>query len=301
MPDYALRAITPLSFDSVMSDLSRGRALARIGSPRLALALLSGCGRGDAPSAPAEAAAPVSRNPAAVPAAPDAPVELKDVIETTPGYIVGISYPQMAADYPPLARALHDYAEAARSDLMKAFAGLGGEKPRAPYDLSLQFSRLVETPRVVAVAADGSSYTGGAHGMPLVERFVWLPQMHQMLAAEQLIPDAENWKPVSAYVREQLMTDLSAQLDDDALEGDLRSEQLRSRSRMIDDGTAPEPGNFARFEPVMNADGSIRALRFVFPPYQVAPYVEGTRTVDVPARVLLPLVAPDYKPLFRAG
>ena len=56
-----------------------------------------------------------------------------------------------------------------------------------------------------------------------------------------------------------------------------------------------------RFEPVMNADGSIRALRFVFPPYQVAPYVEGTRTVDVPARVLVPLVAPAFKPLFRAG
>ena len=59
--------------------------------------------------------------------------------------------------------------------------------------------------------------------------------------------------------------------------------------------------SFARFEPVMNADGSIRALRFVFPPYQVAPYVEGTRTVDVPARVLVPLVAPAFKALFRAG
>ena len=52
---------------------------------------------------------------------------------------------------------------------------------------------------------------------------------------------------------------------------------------------------------VMNADGSIRALRFVFPPYQVAPYSDGTRKVEVPAQVLLPLVAPEYKQLFRAG
>ena len=280
-----------------MSDLSS--AVMRAVPSALALVLLAGCNR-QAPTAPAGAATPAAAaraTPAVTPAVP----ALEDVIETTPGYIVGISYPHMATRYPPLARAMHDYAEAARAELMKAVAGLGGEKPRAPYDLSLQFTLLVETPRVVAVAADGSSYTGGAHGAPLVERFVWLPQMQQMLAAEQLIPDAGNWAPVSAYVREQLMTALSSQLDEEALEGDLRAEQLRFRSKMIDDGTAPEAKNFARFEPVMNADGSIRALRMVFPPYQVAPYVEGTRTVVVPAQVLLPLVAPAYKALFRAG
>ena len=223
------------------------------------------------------------------------------MIETQPNYIVGISYPKVATKYPALAQALHGYAEAARAELMKAVSGLGGQKPTAPYDLSLQFTGLVETPRIVAVAADGSSYTGGAHGNPLVERFIWLPQQQEMVAAEKLMAHAEGWKAVSDYAREQLMTSLSQQLDDDGLEGSERSEMLKNGSRMIDDGTAPEAGNFARFEPVMNADGSIRALRFVFPPYQVAPYSEGTKTVDVPAAVIAPLVAPEYKPLFRAG
>ena len=265
-----------------------------------ALALLAGCGRDPSPPAADPAGAASARPGDAAIAEPAAPVALQDVIETRPDYIVGISYPKVAANYPRLARALHDYAEAARAELMRAVAGLGGDKPAAPYDLSLQFTGLVETPRVVAVAADGSSYTGGAHGNPLVERFVWLPQHQQMLAAEQLIPDAANWKPVSDYVREQLATRLSQQLDEDGLEADERAQALRDGNRMIDEGTAPEAGNFARFEPVMNADGSIRALRFVFPPYQVAPYVEGTRTVDVPAQVLLPLVADEYRALFRA-
>ena len=278
-----------------MSDFPRLKQCAAV--PVLLLVLLVGCKRDDAPPA---AVTPLPGE-VAVPAGPAAPVVLKDVIETTPGYIVGISYPARAAVYPPLAQALHAYAEAARAELMQAVAGLKGAKPRAPYDLSLQFSMVVETPRVVAVAADGSTYTGGAHGAPLVERFVWLPQLQQMLAAEQLIPSVDGWTAVSAYVREQLMTELSASLDEEALEGDVRAGQMSLRSRMIDDGTAPSAANFARFEPVMNADGSIRALRFVFPPYQVAPYVEGTRTVDVPARVLLPLVAADYRPLFRQG
>lgn len=278
-----------------MSDFPRLKPCAAV--PVLLLALLVGCKRDHAPPA---AVTPLPGE-AAMPAGPAAPVVLKDVIETTPGYIVGISYPARAAVYPPLAQALHAYAEAARAELMQAVAGLKGAKPRAPYDLSLQFSMVVETPRVVAVAADGSTYTGGAHGAPLVERFVWLPQLQQMLAAEQLIPSVDGWTPVSAYVREQLMTELSASLDEEALEGDVRAGQMSLRSRMIDEGTAPSAANFARFEPVMNADGSIRALRFVFPPYQVAPYVEGTVTVAVPARVLLPLVAADYRPLFRQG
>ena len=70
---------------------------------------------------------------------------------------------------------------------------------------------------------------------------------------------------------------------------------------MIADGTAPKAANFARFEPVVDADGRIRALRFVFPPYQVGPYSDGTRTADVPAAVLLPVLAPEYRRLFRGG
>lgn len=272
-------------------------------SPNLALAsalvlvLLSGCRREGTPPA-SDAAGP----DAGMPGATTAPVVLQDVIETKPDYIVGISYPQgIVAKHPVLAKALQAYAESARAELMQSVAALKGAKPTAPYDLSLQFTGLVDTPRIVAAAADGSSYTGGAHGNPLVARFVWLPGEQRLLTAEQLVPDAASWKIVSDQVREQLMTALSQQLDDDGLEAAERSQALRDGSGMIDAGTGPEPKNFSRFEPVMNADGSVRALRFVFPPAQVAPYSDGTRNVDVPAQVLLPLVAPEYKALFRAG
>lgn len=266
----------------------------------LALAALAGCRRDRevAPGGQAPARAQASAAPAeAQPQRPD----LQDVIETTPAYIIGISYPQAAVRYPPLARALQDYAAAMQDQLMQAVGELKGRRPAVPYDLSLNFSMVAETPRVVAVAATGSSYLGGAHGIPLEQRFVWLPQLQQMLAAEQLIPEAANWGPVSDYVRARLKAQVQRDLDDDHLDPDVRAEQMQMRGGMIDEGAAPTPAHFARFEPVMNADGSIRALRFVFPPYQVAPYVEGTQTVDVPAKLLLPLVAPTYRPLFRAG
>jgi hypothetical protein len=33
----------------------------------------------------------------------------------------------------------------------------------------------------------------------------------------------------------------------------------------------------------------------------VGPYAEGTRTAEVPAAVLLPVIAPAYRQLFRGG
>jgi hypothetical protein len=263
-------------------------------APVLLLALLPACQRERTPAAPG-------------PQAPTAPVQapaavsLQDVVETNPDYIVGISFPQSAANYQGLAQALKLYADTARGDLMRAVAGLKGHKPTAPYDLSLQFTGLVETPDIVAVAADGSSYTGGAHGSPLVARFVWLPRTQQILTTRALFSSANAWQVISDASRESLATAMSQQLDSNQLEGADRAQQLQSSSKMIDAGTAPKAENFTQFEPVMDVSGRIRALRFVFPPDQVGPYVEGTRNVDIPARVLLPIMAPAYKPLFLGG
>src|SRR5690606_344172 len=140
---------------------------------------MAGCGQDDGARPPASGPGEVAGGVPAQPAdAPDASVvpALEDVMERDPRYLVGISYPAAAREYPGLAVELDAYARAARADLDEAVASLGEGKPRAPYDLALDFAMLVETPRVVAVAADGSSYTGGAHGNPLVARFVWLPE-----------------------------------------------------------------------------------------------------------------------------
>ncbi len=75
---------------------------------------------------------------------------------------MGISYPAGIDRYPGLARALQNYATSARSDLQQALDGLGNDKPTMPYELSLSFEKLLETPQLVVVSADGSRYTGGA-------------------------------------------------------------------------------------------------------------------------------------------
>ena len=248
---------------------------------------------------PATPAAPEQTAPAGTAAGDTSAVpELKDVIETTDAYIVGISYPPTINKYPGLAQVVSAYADAARAELMQAVAGFGNDKPSAPYELSLSFEQLVETPELVAVAADGSRYTGGAHGEPLVARFVWLPAQQKLLTAGELIPKVEGWIAVGAYIREQLRTSVSVRADADEMPPEERLEFVRTADKMIDEGTEPDVDNFDAFQPIVDAQGRITALRFVFPPYQVGPYADGTQTVDVPAAVLLPHLAPEYSGLF---
>ena len=262
------------------------------------LLALAGCGK---QQAGAPDAAPAAPDAAAAPAPADeapATAGLHDVIENDPRYVVGISYPPAVNKYPGLAQELGAYADQARAELLKAVGELGNDQPRAPYELSLAFDLLVETPQVVAVAAEGSSYTGGAHGQPLVARFVWLPRQERMLTAQALVDSPAGWKAISDYTGDKLLEQAMVRAQGEDMTPEEQQAQVRNLSKMIDEGTAPDAANFAQFQPVMDAAGHVAALRFVFPPYQVGPYSDGTRTVDVPAAVLLPHVAADYRELF---
>ncbi len=266
----------------------------------MGVVVLAGCKRdGDthAPAAPVDTAA----EPAAPAVAPDAPVELRDVIETSPQAVVGITYPPDIARYPGLAKALGGYADSSRAELQQALDGLGNDKPTMPYELSLTFEKVLETPQLVVVTADGSRYTGGAHGEPLVARFVWLPEQQQMLTADKLVADDKGWKAISDYVADQLRERVATRLSGDELEPAQMQESLRNASRMIADGTGPSADNFSQFQPLTGSDGRISAIRFVFPPYQVGPYSDGTQTVDVPAAVLVPHAGQDVAGLFARG
>ena len=292
-PLFHARAIARTRFSMGMPPAATGPLLIAC----LCLGALAACQR---EKAPADTDSPTTT--AATPALPAAPsVDLKDVTEHTPDYVIGISYPAVAARYPALATELKRYSDAARAELMEAVQGRGKDSGEAPYELVLPFSELHVSPDLVAVGVDGTSYTGGAHGAPLIARWVWLPPRNRMLTARDLVGDPKGWEAISDLVREQLHTALSQRMDADELPPGERVQMLKSAGKMIDDGTQPDPEHFSQFEPVVGRDGRIVALRFVFPPYQVGPYSDGKQTVDVPAAALLAHVSADYRGLFQGG
>lgn len=269
----------------------------KAGVSLIALALMLAACKREADVAPAAAPPAAATIGETAPAASATPA-LKDVIETTDKYIVGISYPPVVNKYPGLAREIAAYSDAARAGLMQAVAGFGNDKPPVPYELSLAYEQLLDTPQLVAVSADGSRYTGGAHGEPLVARFVWLPQQDKRLTADALVPKVEGWAAIGGYVREQLHTSVSVRAEADEMPPEQRMQFVRNADKMIDEGTEPDVDNFSQFQPLVGTDGKVTALRFVFPPYQVGPYADGTQMVDVPVAVLRPHLAPEYAGLF---
>ena len=255
--------------------------------------LLAACQGRDAPPPQATGAArPV--------AAAQAPVALKDVLETTPTHIIGISYPPDLAKYPGLAMQAQRYAEEAREQVVEAATHRDKDDAPGPYELSLEFKLRHESPTMVVLAVDGSAYTGGAHGMPMIQRWVWLPRDSRMLTAAELFPNRDSWERIAGDVRAQLGTELRQRMEADGVSPEDRAAMLKSATAMIEGGTEPGPDDFAVFEPVLDGDGKITALRFVFPPYQVGSYADGLRTVELPAARLVPEVAPAYRPLFGA-
>lgn len=247
------------------------------------------------PSAAASATAAASAQ-----AAPES-VQLVDVIETSPTRIIGISYPHDASIPAGLADVLQQYAEQARAELQTALEGLGNDQPRVPYELSLSFTVSADTPALMAISADGSRYTGGAHGQPLMARFVWLRQQQRLLPIDALITEPASRAALAGYVQNALVEQMENRLRADQLPADELASARSNARRMIDEGTTPEMENFSQFLPVVDRQGRITALRFVFPPYQVGPYSDGTQTVDVPVSVLLPHIAAEFRGLFVAG
>ncbi|MCL1499414.1 DUF3298 and DUF4163 domain-containing protein [Xanthomonas nasturtii] len=265
----------------------------------LMLAVLAGCTqRAPTTAEPNEPAADAAATP---PAAEPVVVQsgpLEDVIEHAPAYMVGISYPRGLDAYPELTALIRGYAQDARAELMQAVSGLGNDKPAAPYELSLAFETVLQTPDLIVISADGSRYTGGAHGEPLVARFVWLVKERKQLTAHALIPDPAAWEKIGREVAAQLHAAATKRVEADRVPLEDQAEQVASADRMIAEGTAAQVDNFAQFVPVLNASGQITALRFVLPPYQVGPYSDGTQTAEVTTATVLPSVAPEYGHLF---
>ena len=246
-------------------------------------------------------AAGATGTPAPETAEPAPRVTLSDVSEGDARHRIGITYPPGIDRHQGLAADLQAYAGKARADLDEALERTPEATDGVFYDLILNFSLLAETPELVVVAADGSSFLGGAHSVPLIERFVWLPERSERLHAKRLIPSPAGWRAVSDFAREQLHAELFQRVDADELDPAERARILREAGRMIDAGTEPRADAFHNFEPVMDADGRrIKALRFVFPPYQVGPYTDASASVEVPASLLLPHVDPAYAALFAA-
>lgn len=210
-----------------------------------------------------------------------APLPLTRLQETGPHYSIGASFPvlpestdaQVAANQEirSLVEAIiapfrGDLAEAARE------AERGGSGWQGPdWSLLIDYGPTHRTERFLAIPFSGYVYTGGAHGMPVIETLVIETATGQRIPPEGLFAPGTDWL-------EALSSRCLSELQGRDLLGD-DDEWLRR-------GTAPQPGNYQLLFP--GADG----LRVTFAPYSIAPYAAGTLEVVIPYPDLAGLLDP---------
>ena len=264
---------------------------------------LTGCQR---PSATNQASAPAASPhvpvipaPASVPA-PAATAQLPGNHAATGHYKIAISLPELPADERPLADALRTTADNAKRDFLQALPDPQAlpEFANRQFDLTLNFRIVARTAAFTSVRETGSSDTGGAHPIPVDASFVFDRKAGRLIALDDLFSDpAAARRALANFAHDTLLKKFMANAPTPG-EGspDAIREWKANTTQMLNDGTKPTTVNYSVF--VVRVGSAAGApspgLTLIFPPYQVAPYVYGTQTVDVPAGVFAKFLKPAY-------
>lgn len=223
---------------------------------------------------------------------------------STSHYKIAIDYPVLSAQETPLAQALRETGAKAKQEFMgslpdsKQFPEFADRQ----LQLLLDFKIAARNNDFVSVREQGMSDTGGAHPLPVDGTFVYDTRAQRVIGLDDLFTDpTAARKRLADFARAALTRKLMAQAP---MPGEGSSEAIRewtaNAKQMLDDGTQPTADNFSAFvvRATGNANDPSPGLTLIFSPYQVAAYVYGTLTVDVPTQVFGQYLKPQYRGAF---
>lgn len=211
---------------------------------------------------------------------------------------ITLRYPLLKATEAALANELREQGREARREFLAALPPQ--EERTRVFELQLDFTVTSRVGPLVSVRGEGFSDTGGAHPLPIDTAFVYdVSQQRQLQLADLFTDLPAALKVLSDTARTRLTPRLLTFPADDQSAPEAKQEWLANMQEMLDDGTQPQAGNFANLLVTAQDENTASGLVLVFPPYQVAPYVNGTQTVAVPAAALHGLLRPVWQALFQ--
>ncbi len=266
------------------------------------VSLLAACGRSDAPSPSPTSSVGAASTAAPARAATAAGHGLPTDQASTSRYRIDIRYPALPASAATLQRQLHATGTNAKREFMRGLPDPDRFPEFADRQLTLKidFTIASRMPRFISVREQGMADTGGAHPIPVDASFVYDTRADKVLALADLFAQPEEARRrLSKLARKRLETSLLAEVPGGArTSAKARREWADNMRGMIHDGTTPSAENFSEFVVLAGAGDRASGLQLIFSPYQVAPYVYGTRTVDVPVEAFADLLKPAYRDAF---
>ena len=232
-------------------------------------------------------------------AAPASDVHASDEAGKGEAIKAEVQYPELAPEFAPLIKAMHDYADEAMADLKQIIADAPPRADNAAHPiLNLDFSVRTQTRDFTSAVGNGDSDFGGAHPKPLLATFTEHVPSGKLVALGDLFTDSgAALKALSAEARRRLEADFDARLAQQIPDAKARAAQIKASRDWIEKGTEPSAENFANFL-VDGVDGKAIGLTLMFPPYQVASYADGPQQIAVPAKVFYAQLKPEYRDAF---
>ncbi len=267
--------------------------------------LIAGCGR-----APSESPLPGTSTRESVASGHPVDTDHVDAIDTMEdsgeGWGFRAEWPAALARYPALLAAVEaDVREAHREIKELGLASVayadaegaaevieGQDFSTPPVETQMKWSIVFETPTLVSVSLDGYTYTGGAHALPL---FVvhHLDRTHdRLLEPAALMGDPAGWRALSESIRAELYRRAEESIAE--VPADQQDEVRRNSREWIDEGTMPGPEHLGLFVPLDDVDGRATKLSFIFPPYQVGSYADGSHAIEIEVTRIQPWLSPEW-------
>lgn len=202
---------------------------------------------------------------------------------------IEIRLPVLPED-PELARRLEEEAMADAATFLRevweeALDPLVREFPLSPWRVPRELHRTVtlvhEGARLAALRVESWTYTGGAHGLPALDGLLWDRRERRILELADLL-DVEGAKPA-------LLAALSTAL---------RREKVRRGIAEPDARVDGETFALAGVTALPGPQGRGCGLRFLFSPYLLGAFAEGSYELDVPTAVFAPWLRPAWREAF---
>lgn len=238
---------------------------------------------------------------AAPPSSPSIP-RITDKVEAASADDVEVAarYPTMRAELAPLEAAMRAYTQQQQAELAARLKKLKPEAERAerPGKLDLDFTVATQTVDFVSAIAQGQADAGDAQPVSLRATFNQHLPSGKIVSLSDLFVDPDAaLKIFSDEVRRRLDADFEARLRGQNLpEKDLAA-KLKAARELIDKGTEPTAENFAAFL-VDGVDGKAIGITLIFPPGQVAADADGAQQVEVPVKLFVDAIKPEYRDAF---
>lgn len=227
---------------------------------------------------------------ASVPAAEDT---IKDVAPK-----IAIQYPALSPELAALDQAMHVWGDASKKKFDADVAAHNEHTAGPPSRLSIDFAVATRTQDFVSAAATGETDIGDAKPRPFSATFTeHLPSAKIVLLSDLFADPDAALKALSIEARRRLEADAEARLRQQNLPDAQLADRLKSMRAEVEQGTQPNPQNFASFL-IDGVDGKAIGLSLQFQPGQVAAIALGPQQLDVPARIFYAQLKSEYRDAF---